>query len=54
LVVPHPEQRLLVSAALDFDEEIRQFFLSGQWSCLFQNGWLRLRSLPDPLLARPA
>jgi len=54
LVIPHPEQRLLVSAALDFDEEIRQFFSSGQWTCLFRNGWLRSRSLPGPLPARPA
>jgi len=54
LVIPHPEQRLLVSAALDFDEEIRQFFSSGQWTCLFRNGWLRPRSLPGPLPAQAA
>jgi hypothetical protein len=36
MVIPYCEQRLLVRAALDFGEEIRQFFLSGQWSRL---GW---------------
>jgi hypothetical protein len=34
MVITHREQRLLVGAALDFREEIREFFLGGQWARL--------------------
>lgn len=30
MIVPHCEQRLLVGPALDFSEEVGQFFMSGQ------------------------
>jgi hypothetical protein len=46
MVIPHREQRLLVGAALDFREEIRQFFLSGQWTRLLSERVAALQRSP--------